>query len=250
MKHTHTRSGTRPTTFSSKYDPQTYASPVPSHRYKDAGDGLLAITHFTLQSHQRAELIIHADDLHFYELRVWQIGRENILKSGYARNTIRLHRLIVGAAPGERVFFANGNTLDFRRENLIRSGHCRNFVGSQAPGVYPKRKTVDGELQTVGVRTFVSFSRGKKLYREFCFEKYGMQGAMLRALAWRVNTLREGGIEPSNEMLIALDRARRMARAGGGFEELYGGNAEYEDSVVVGTESSFQVRGFDYGQAA
>ena len=182
-------------------------------------------------------------------MRVWQIGRERILKSGFSRNTIRLHRLIVGAAPGERVFFANGNTFDLRRENLIHSGYCRNFVGQQAPGVYPKRKMVDGELKIVGVRTFVSIRRGLKFFREFCFEKYGMQGAMLRALAWRISTLREHGVEPSREMLISLDRAKRMARAGGGFEELYGGNAEYENSKVVGSETSFQVRGFDYAAA-
>ena len=57
-------------------------------------------------------------------------------------------------------------------------------------------------------------------------------------------------MEPNAALLDMLERVTRIARSGGGFEEIYGGNAEYENSKVIGSETGFQVRGFDYGQAA
>ena len=37
---------------------------------------------------------------------------------------VAVSRLVVGALPGERVIYRNGNTLDLRRGNLIRVALC------------------------------------------------------------------------------------------------------------------------------
>lgn len=71
---------------------------------------------------------IDATDLPLLQMANWQLAPSNhvrhIMTLGHAvrgagcRLYYSLARLIVGAAPDQKVIFVNGNVLDFRRENL------------------------------------------------------------------------------------------------------------------------------------
>ena len=176
--------------------PQPEASPT--FTITDLPDGIVAVEHHTQQSGKSASLVFDATDLQFYLQRVWQITGDGLLVSGYARDQIRLHRLIVGATPGERVVFRNGNTFDFRRENLLMGGICRNYFGLTAHGVYPFYVKRGAERVLWGVRTVVvqpgnGTARERRIYRHFSFEKYGEQEAHRRAYILRIKGLHACG---------------------------------------------------------
>ncbi len=172
----------------------------------DLPDGIVAVEHKTRQSHERAELLLDARDLHVYQLRVWQINSDGILVSGFARDQIRLHRLIAGVAPGERVTFRNGNTFDLRRANLEVSGMCRNFVGLTAHGVYPSYKGKGDNRVVRGVRAASVLPGQGKAYREFSFEKYGEADARRRAYTFRVESLQAMGQPIPADLAGELER--------------------------------------------
>jgi hypothetical protein len=58
---------------------------------------------------------------------IYAVRNSRTWNSG-VRHTIRMHRVIVGAAPGEVVDHINGNTLDNRRANLRRCTHTGNSI--------------------------------------------------------------------------------------------------------------------------
>ena len=177
----------------------------------DLPDGLVAVAHETMASGKAASLLLHATDLHFYLQRVWQITGDGLLVSGLGRDQIRLHRLIVGAVPGERVVFRNGNTFDFRRDNLVLGGICRNWLGLTAHGVYPSYKGRGASRVLRGVRAVAVLpghgrARERRAYREFSFEKYGEQEARRRAYTFRIESLRAGGQVVDPALVAELER--------------------------------------------
>ena len=177
----------------------------------DLLDGIVSVEHHTLRGGKYAELLLDATDLHFYEQRVWQITGDGLLVSGLGRDQIRLHRLIVGAVPGERVVFRNGNTFDFRRDNLALGGICRNAFGRTAHGVYPFYKGKGADRWQWGVRTVAILpglgkARERRAYRMFSFEKYGEQEANRRAYTFRIEALRACGQTVDPDLIAELER--------------------------------------------
>ena len=116
----------------------------------DLPDGSVALEHETMFSGNTINLLLAATDLHFYQQRRWTVQDDGILCSGMGRDQIRLHRLIIGATPGERVRFRNGDTFDLRRENLVLGGICRNVFGLTALGIYPAYKVKGAEQGYAG----------------------------------------------------------------------------------------------------
>ena len=214
------------------------------------------------------EVVIDAHDAHLYHQHRWQRHTKGLIR--YAgkkkgQGSILLHRAILKLPPDLYVVFRNGNPLDVRRANMevityaeqrrrkkknpsIRTMHQDRPTGVSFPvKVY---RWSNGQ-ETVYRQARACFCyRYKQSSKSFSIDVLGLEEAVRRALAWRVSMIREHGLEPNGALLDMLARATRMARAGGGFEEIYGGNAEYENNVVVGHESSFQVVGFDYRHAA
>lgn len=81
-------------------------------------------------------VLLDEQDLHLLELGAWRIidkPRNRYVKLNKSIGgkivTLYLHRLVVGAKPGETVDHINGDTLDCRRTNLRLVGrreNCRN----------------------------------------------------------------------------------------------------------------------------
>lgn len=75
-----------------------------------------------------AEIQIDELDRELVEAHRWKLcrARPSALPYAYtiiARKKVRLHRLLMGAEPGEMIDHANGDTLDNRRANLRRADH-------------------------------------------------------------------------------------------------------------------------------
>ena len=213
----------------------------PPHRYwntnppviKERKDGALEIRYERMLLHKWVKVILDPGDLPTFLRRVWNVNSNGHLESGMPPHKMRLHRMLAGVEPGVRVLFANGNRLDLRRENLVVGGRCR-AIGRMATGLYPRYKATGltkSKATINGLRTFVRAGR-VRLFREFSFDKHGMEGAAVRALQWRVHTLQAYGVEPAADLLESLNRAKRILAAAR--REV--GTIQDETSKVVGRE--------------
>lgn len=199
------------------YPPRAERAP---YEITDLLDGIVSVEHHTMRGGKYAELLLEATDLHFYERRVWQITDDGLLVSGLGRDQIRLHRLIVGAVPGERVVFRNGNTFDFRRDNLVLGGICRNVFGKAAHGVYPCYRGKGANRHQWGVRTFATLPGAGKAkeriaHRMYSFERHGEVEATRRCYAFRVEAMRALGREVDPDILAELERLTASSDHGG-----------------------------------
>lgn len=211
-------------------------------------------------------LLIDRCDLALYRANRWQRHKKGLIRYNgpyKGKGSVLLHRAILNAAPTDFIEFKNGNKLDVRRENICVRDDATWRARKRKPFIRTRTGTHPSGLYFVNSRN-VKPSGRSYTYRcaaaSFCYQRKEHQckrrmhlgreiEAICYVLQWRYNMIVQHEIEPNCELVEMLDLARRIARAGGGFEELYGGNAEYEHSVVVGSESSFQVIGFDYAAA-
>ena len=212
-------------------------------------------------------LLIDRRDLALYRAHRWQRHTKGLIRytgPHKGKGSVLLHRAILDLPPDLYLVFRNGNPLDVRRANMevityaqqrqkkkinpsIRTMHRGRPTGVSFC-TQTKRKP-NGKTYTYRFAQAHFCYRYKQQSKRFCIDTLGLEEAVRRALAWRVGLIRDHGMEPNAALLDMLERVTRMARSGGGFEEIYGGNADYENSKVVGSESSFQVRGFDYAAA-
>lgn len=77
--------------------------------------------------------VVDASDTELVSAYKWQVKHDG--KQTYARTVIngkqvQLHRLIMGAQPGQRVDHINGNGLDNRRQNLRFCSIAQNTMNS------------------------------------------------------------------------------------------------------------------------
>lgn len=79
---------------------------------------------FTLRVDGKFAFIwITADDAHLLKKK-WAISNGYVVRAGWDRankqkGTVYLHREIMGAKKGERVYFKDGNKFNCQRENLV-----------------------------------------------------------------------------------------------------------------------------------
>ena len=181
---------------------------------KERADGALVIRYERMLLHKWVKVILDKQDLPTFLRRVWNVNYNGILESGMPPHKMYLHRIITGAPPGQGIRFANGNCLDLRRANILLKGRCR-AVGKFAPCLYPRYQATGtkkiGRIVN-GFRTVVRAGR-LKFFREFSFQKYGMEGAAVRALQWRVGMLQAYGREVTPDLLEHLDSAKRILAA-------------------------------------
>ena len=214
------------------------------------------------QKKGRVQLQIDPVDAMLYAGRPWTLcSRAADGTILFCKKTgLPLHRAILNAKPGEAVQFINGDRLDFRRQNLrlLRRGEFN--AGKRGQPVF-RRVGKDGRPPSVCFYNRRQIRGGAVVYERvvratFCFkrkrhakdvsiDRHGLQEATRAVLAWRIKMLREYGMTPTDEMLDMFERVTRMARAGGGFEEIFGGNAEYENSRVVAREVAHWAQPFE-----
>jgi HNH endonuclease len=82
--------------------------------------------------------LIDAIDAELVSPHYWRAFREPYINGYYAmthvnRRQLRMHRLIMGALPGQQVDHANGDPLDNRRENLRLATHTQNARNRRRP---------------------------------------------------------------------------------------------------------------------
>lgn len=208
----------------------------------------------------RVELLIDLQDLPTYRAHKWAVCNDKrtgvVLqcRSAEFKHT-PLHRMIVGAKPREYVAFRTQDRLDFRRSNLSLmskaerykrlnalavaksppSSRFRFFVKAARPAGL-SRKVAKQIYNGRVILTPQFVARFKGRIKRYSISKYGVQQAALLAMTCLVGFMREEGVEPPFQFLDMLEQAKRAASAKGGFEEIYGGNAEYENTKVVARE--------------
>ncbi len=200
------------------------------------------------------EILLDRQDLPLFRRFKWQRHTKGMIRYTGPRKgigSVLLHREILKLPPDLYVVFLNDNPFDVRRSNLKvityleqrrkpkKNPSIRTLHKGQPTGVgfcsQTKRKP-NGKTYTYRFAQAHFCYRYKQQCKRFCIDSLGLEEAVRRALAWRVQMIREHGMEPNAELLDMLERVIRMARSGGGFEEIYGGNAEYENSKVVARE--------------
>lgn len=180
----------------------------------------------------------------------WHRHQKGIIRypsKKHHRGSILLHRAILKLPKNLYVVFRNDDPFDVRRSNMQvitymeqrqkpkKNPSIRTFHEGRPSGVSFPTKTYQWRGGPVTIHRYARAGfcfRRKEQNRSFNIDKLGIEEAVRRALAWRVQMIREHGMEPNAELLEMLERVTRMAGAGGGHDELFGGNAEYKNSRV------------------
>lgn len=112
------------------------------------------------------EMLIDSHDMQLVQLHEWRITkttpcywyRREVM--GGKRQTIYLHRELMGASDGQIVDHINGNGLDCRRENLRLCGHAENMQNRKIAksnklgmkGVYRAGSRFRAEIKAFGLK--------------------------------------------------------------------------------------------------
>jgi hypothetical protein len=106
------------------------------------------------------KILVSPEDEHFLSEYTWRAEPDKrtfyavaTTRGGGKRTTIRLHRLIVEARPGQQIDHVNGNGLDCRRENLRLCSTRQNC--------HNKRHKLNGTSRFKGV----SWSKRSQLWQ-------------------------------------------------------------------------------------
>lgn len=118
----------------------------------------------------RDRVKISPQDIDLLESRAWFVERDKrteyvvaYARNGKRRQKLRLHRLIVGAKPGQLVDHINGNGLDNRRENLRLCSFAENARNRQR-----KANTIS---RYKGVSLHPSPPHGRPWQAQICFNR-------------------------------------------------------------------------------
>lgn len=203
------------------------------------------------------DVILDRHGLALYRRYRWQRHDKGLIRypsKKHHRGSVFLHRQIMAVGPELYIVHRNGNKFDCRRENLEvitwqeqrdrkRCPRRPYFITRTRKGTptgvsFPTKvhHLKDGRAVVYRMARAHFCTQGKERSTSISIDRNGLNEAVRRALAWRVQMIRDAGMEPNVELLDSLQRVTRMARAGGGFEEIYGGNAEYQNNKVVARE--------------
>ena len=138
------------------------------------------------------QVVLDDDMAHLVEGRKWKLRLTkagdpgHVITRGLKRHAyIALHRLVIGAKPGQIVDHVSGDVLDNRRANLRVCTHAENMRNRRMQrnnrcgfkGVYPQKNSFRAQIRANGVKyllgSFATPERAHQAYVEAAKRLHG-----------------------------------------------------------------------------